>query len=1436
MSLKESATIDIGFPILGAKFINNKTILITGGGGEGNNGIPNKITAIKCTFKIKDPKRRLQRFREITLPSNEDSPQCLDTARILDDDEDKFSVFVGCNQSSQLIKSMSINNNLRKYVYTKEEHLRFVDAAQLEEEINGDADDYPKIIRLSQNSTIGAFMTSTIPSSIYIFNPETLELNHKFKPTKDIEIKDFQLTPEDDGKTLCYITSSSIETISTFNGNIITSSTTNQSLDKELKKYILSKIHFIDNSNLIIAASLRGGKGAVLLQYSLNSQKILKQRVISKAFNNIVALDISVSQGLIAIAANDYSLTLIKLGNFQLIKSFKKLHPFAITSVSFAPNGSKLATGSAANILHIFRIPPNYSKGKSTIGTIFQYLFTIILVAILGVVLQQAHESGKLDEYIDLGKEFTLKSKDLSSKYGQLGYEYGQLGYEYAQVYGKIGYDKAQEYGKIGYSKAQEYGESGYQFIKQKFNGDNAEGDDSTKHYFTMDEWKEASSSEIFGDDDVYISNEPIPGTETETTSTSDFITLASVSVETKESEYSKPQSTTQDEIQIKEVTKDIKEVTSANPNLDTESFLGDESNYIETSTETSASSASVESSIADTPEIKLETSSSTSEIAETTSSLVISKEEVTTVSESIIESSVVIEEPKVESVEDKLESSIEVERPEEVTQVSEPVASVSEEISSVSSVSIETPVVEPVAQSSAEPVAQSSAEPVTQSSAEPVTQSSAEPVTQSSAEPVTQSSAEPVTQSSAEPVTQSSAEPVTQPSTEPVIEQPVVEAPVVEAPVVEAPVVEAPVVEAPVVEAPVVEAPVVEAPVVEAPVVEAPVVESPVSEPVSVSEPAVESPIEAVIDSAKPIVESSAEPVVEPVKESVAQPIVESSAEPIQAKPPVEEPKIEAPVQEPKINSAVSSQIQYTTTESSETSTVIESSETKAVSSETKAVSSETKAVSSETKTVSSESEAKAVSSETSEISSQDPSSSEPQAPISSSTQKPVASETTQTQPIEHDDPFHKLIGDVSDPSDWKQTKLPVLSELDTLERCYICKEFFKAPVITSCNHTFCSQCIREYLITNNLCPLCKVEVFESNLKRDILLEEIVSCYTRIRPYLFKLLEKMDDKENHNDNSENSSIVNIDSDSAGDSAGAGADNGDRSKRSADDSDDVIEILSEEVKSPSSGSSPDPEVKLKRIKLSPRDTTNDMENMAQCPVCSNSMPIDFLQDNHIEACLNGKVAPLPKPKSAFPMQLLSSSKKKPSSKGGIASFFRKQGSSVDRDSLTPVSNSSNLINVDEPLGHSDFYFKEISKHSSDTKKLPKLDFPSLTTPRLKEKLVAAEIPTTGTRTQLELRYNQYYVLYNSNLDSNHPVSVKILKQRLHQWELSHSAFKSSSGDLFSSRNSLSNKSISSKTFSGKQWATAYQSEFRELIKKARETKKEPKIETPVEEQ
>lgn len=465
MSAKNSAVLNVGFPIFGLRFINNKTVLVCGGGGEGNNGIPNKITAIKCSFNVSDKNRRLQKFREITLPSNEDSPMCVDVSRSGVDDSARFSIFVGCNQSTELIKSMSINNNLRKYVYTDEEHLRFQDAVQFDDTVLLESvGEYPRIVNLSPDSPYGAMMTSRVPSEIFIFNPTTLELQLRFKPTASSEIKDFNLSPQQDGPTLTYITASCIETISVDGKPISSSLTVDKKTAKTLGKYFFSKVRYVGPSRVVIAASLRNGKGGALIEYDVELKKIIKERHVSSKVKAFVAIDVSTTSGLIALAGNDVSVTILRLLDLKVVKVYNKLHQFAITSLSFSPNGKKLASGSASNTLNVLEVVP--SSGGGILSFIFKlilYFFFASLAVVAAIFVQQAHERGELDEYIELSK-----------KYGGEAYAnaqvYGKIGMELSQEYGSEYYEIARKYGKIGFDIAKEKGLEGYTLIKAKVN------------------------------------------------------------------------------------------------------------------------------------------------------------------------------------------------------------------------------------------------------------------------------------------------------------------------------------------------------------------------------------------------------------------------------------------------------------------------------------------------------------------------------------------------------------------------------------------------------------------------------------------------------------------------------------------------------------------------------------------------------------------------------------------------------------------------------------------------------------------------------------------------------------------------------------------------------------------------------------------------------
>ena len=89
----------------------------------------------------------------------------------------------------------------------------------------------------------------------------------------------------------------------------------------------------------------------------------------------------------------------------------------------------------------------------------------------------------------------------------------------------------------------------------------------------------------------------------------------------------------------------------------------------------------------------------------------------------------------------------------------------------------------------------------------------------------------------------------------------------------------------------------------------------------------------------------------------------------------------------------------------------------------------------------------------------------------------------------------------DLSDPSDWNKTALAVLYPLDSNLRCLICKDFYTAPVITTCLHTFCSLCIRRSLSADSTCPACRAtNISDSGLRQNKVVADLVENFIAAR------------------------------------------------------------------------------------------------------------------------------------------------------------------------------------------------------------------------------------------------------------------------------------------------------------------------------------------------
>ncbi|SMY27790.1 unnamed protein product [Zymoseptoria tritici ST99CH_1A5] len=102
----------------------------------------------------------------------------------------------------------------------------------------------------------------------------------------------------------------------------------------------------------------------------------------------------------------------------------------------------------------------------------------------------------------------------------------------------------------------------------------------------------------------------------------------------------------------------------------------------------------------------------------------------------------------------------------------------------------------------------------------------------------------------------------------------------------------------------------------------------------------------------------------------------------------------------------------------------------------------------------------------------------------------------------------------DVPDATDWLETPLKDFASLETALHCQICKEFYDTPMITSCNHTFCSKCIRTSLSADGKCPACRSPDQASKLRNNWAVQEVVSTFITARPAALQVARKALEEE----------------------------------------------------------------------------------------------------------------------------------------------------------------------------------------------------------------------------------------------------------------------------------------------------------------------------------
>jgi E3 ubiquitin-protein ligase RAD18 len=119
--------------------------------------------------------------------------------------------------------------------------------------------------------------------------------------------------------------------------------------------------------------------------------------------------------------------------------------------------------------------------------------------------------------------------------------------------------------------------------------------------------------------------------------------------------------------------------------------------------------------------------------------------------------------------------------------------------------------------------------------------------------------------------------------------------------------------------------------------------------------------------------------------------------------------------------------------------------------------------------------------------------------------------------------------------------------------------------------------------------------------------------------------------------------------------------------------------------------------------------------------------------------------------------------------------------------------------------------------------LPALNYSMLKDNALRKKLAELNLSTVGSRQQLEQRHKEWATIWNANCDSAHPKTRNELVRDIETWErtVSNAARPSS---LYGGH--AAQPQVKDKDFDGASWSTSNDSSFKDLIAKARQTKKQ----------
>jgi len=88
-------------------------------------------------------------------------------------------------------------------------------------------------------------------------------------------------------------------------------------------------------------------------------------------------------------------------------------------------------------------------------------------------------------------------------------------------------------------------------------------------------------------------------------------------------------------------------------------------------------------------------------------------------------------------------------------------------------------------------------------------------------------------------------------------------------------------------------------------------------------------------------------------------------------------------------------------------------------------------------------------------------------------------------------------------------KTRSQIRTEEQKSQDCSICLQKMNDYVITLCNHVFCDSCLIQHLLNNQTCPLCRKECNPEDIISQIMNEQQIILFKKLKVEINKIIEK---------------------------------------------------------------------------------------------------------------------------------------------------------------------------------------------------------------------------------------------------------------------------------------------------------------------------------------